>query len=165
MHRRKQSLMEYYFRQMTNPPAWSNMQKIRYSVGFSDFPLCETRIMCCRSIWTHIAQTLHGHPHRSLVAQQQFSSSLEAKKLHNYSSSQKRILCVLLIASFSKLYPTSIRCGSEWGSGETPALAFFTHPEKPSNVKVCECSKGENNTNIDSRMVYYELWSIVALLA
>ncbi|KAJ4930082.1 hypothetical protein JOQ06_019095, partial [Pogonophryne albipinna] len=32
---------------------------------------------------------LHGHPLRSLVARQQPSSSLEAKTLHNYSSSQK----------------------------------------------------------------------------
>lgn len=38
------------------------------------------------------SSTLHGHPHRSLVAQQQFSSSLAAKKLHNYSSSQTRVI-------------------------------------------------------------------------
>lgn len=124
--------------------------------------------MCCRSIWTHRAPTLHGHPHRSLVAQQQFSSSLEAKKLHNYSSSQKRIWGAQHITSFSKLYPTAIRCVSEWRrKWGNPVLAFFTHPAKPSNAKVCECSLGytDNNPNIDSRMVYYELWSVVELVA
>lgn len=68
---------------------------------FCHIPLLETQIMRCTSIWTRIASTLHGHPHRSLVARQQFSSSLEAKKLHNYSSSQKRIWGLRHVTSFS----------------------------------------------------------------
>lgn len=134
------TLTEYYFTWTTNHLAWNNMQKIRYFMGgFSDIPLLETRIMCCRSIWTRIAPTLHGHPHRSLVAQQQFSSSLEAKKLHNYSSSQKRIWGVRHVTSFSKLFPASIRCGSEWmRKWGNPSSSIF-HPS--CKAKQCESTR------------------------
>lgn len=49
------------------------------------------------------SSTLHGHPHRSLVAQQQFSSSLAAKKLHNYSSSQTRVRGVQCVTLLSEI--------------------------------------------------------------
>lgn len=89
----------------------------------------------CRSFWTHIDLTLHGHPHRSLVAQQQFSSSPGAKKLHNYSSSQKRIWGVQHIASFSKLFPTTKMC--VWvNEKEGKPQLFHFHPYW--KVKHCE---------------------------